>query len=497
MTVETPIFEPFASEPNAEGYARLRLEARGAGFSVPGQALGLMRVEFNTYGYGEGDYGGVIEPGIPANGLAGVNFTVGGTGYGRGVSFGGATVDFATKGYSTAPGFGAGGATLLFRTVGVAPSANAGDGYLVDRDPMVSGFGGHWFAVEHDALALSAHATHLHTVVLRAMLAYGDTQHGHFEGAFAATDALVLDGHASWLLHVLTEDGLVLGAEATPDYLAVARAIETLLASGVATGYVEAVSLVLDALVLRTLADGFDYERAMDTALLAAAVADAYTALGGVLDRLLTSPTATGAQRLTTLVRDDVVLDTQAATSADFHAALRDSLGLAAHLSLDTGEYVAWVVNTESAGVSTYQNYPFNSFASLGGRYYGATSQGLFLLEGEDDDGEAIDARIRLGLHDMNTRKLKRLPEAYIGYKSDGNLILRVIVADDQTGEKVALEYLMRPRAAPALRESRFITGRGVKAVDWDFEIENIDGADFDLAEVEFHPLIMDRRTRG
>lgn len=375
--------------------------------------------------------------------------------------------------------------------------ADAGHGLLMAPPFHVSGYGGQWFETPRETFQVGAGEASLPVHVLRDITLLGEEYSGRIEAAMVLADAVALSAPAAVVLYELILDLVVTAPDAQYTYTGAARALERLLAAGAATGYVEAIAVMLDAMALRSLADGFDFEQVTDTAALTAAVADAYTAMGAVLDRLLTSPEAVGAQHLTAVVRDTVAFDPTTATSADLYAVLRDSLGLAAHLSLDTGEYVAWVVNTESAGTSTYRNYPFNSFASLGGRYYGATSQGLFLLEGEDDDGEAIDARIRLGLHDMNTRKLKRLPEAYIGYKSDGNLILRVIVADDQTGEKVALEYLMRPRAAPALRESRFITGRGVKAVDWDFEIENIDGADFDLAEVEFHPLIMDRRTRG
>jgi len=33
--------------------------------------------------------------------------------------------------------------------------------------------------------------------------------------------------------------------------------------------------------------------------------------------------------------------------------------------------------------------------------------------------------------------------------------------------------------------------------VDWDFELENIDGADFELHSVEFLSVKMSRRTRS
>jgi len=39
--------------------------------------------------------------------------------------------------------------------------------------------------------------------------------------------------------------------------------------------------------------------------------------------------------------------------------------------------------------------------------------------------------------------------------------------------------------------------GWGLQAVDWDFELANVNGADFELHSVEFHPTQLSRRIRG
>ena len=135
-------------------------------------------------------------------------------------------------------------------------------------------------------------------------------------------------------------------------------------------------------------------------------------------------------------------------------------------------------------------------FTSLSGRY-ATGAEGLLALGGDTDAGAAIKAKIRLGMTDMGTRKMKRLPEVFMGYTGDGRLVLRVIYVDDKSGEKVGADYLMKPRPAGSKRESRFEPGKGLVAVDYDFELENIDGADFSVTNIEFSPMTVDRRTRG
>ena len=439
---------------------------------------------------------GDTEPEIPpeADGGYGYSTLVTGYNYSPGTTLGAYRYGGASFGIDM---FGAGGGDVGYRVAAFEAPPMVAYGFFTEPNPIMVAYGGVVFERIVDLFSVHQGIDGLPTAVLRERARLASTGRASLDALIELAEAIALDSRTAFVLFALAEDEVVLSSPAVYDYTALARVVDRMLASGTATSYLEALQLVAEAIVLRSMAGPLLFEQVLDTAVITALVADAFTAAAQVIERLLAGDVALSSHHMTAVVRETVLADASVATTAELAQLVRESVGFAVHLALDTGEYVAWVLNTEGKGVSTYQNYPFNSFMKLGGKYYGAMSDGLYLLEGEDDAGTDIAARIRLGVTDMNTRKLKRVPEAYIGYKSDGNLLLRVIVTDDHSGDKVALEYLMRPRPAVALRESRFEPGRGVNVVDWDFEIENINGADFDLAEVEFHPLITTRRTRG
>ena len=48
-----------------------------------------------------------------------------------------------------------------------------------------------------------------------------------------------------------------------------------------------------------------------------------------------------------------------------------------------------------------------NSFVEIDGKYYGASSDGLYLLEGSDDAGAPIDASFGFGQLDFGTPQVK------------------------------------------------------------------------------------------
>ena len=487
-------------EVRTDGEARGVLPMRGLAFGQDFEITNEHAVaigRFLLFGFGEGEvFDDYVVPPTPVTGDGTFYFTGSASGYVRVVGQASHT-SFRVEGAAFGAGLNA--ASGRFRLFGggaeVAPVTQYG--FAVEQEPVVASYGNMDFTFDRETIASSTAHNDLPIHVLRERARIAGSGRASLDALIALAEAIALDSRAAFVLFALAEDEVVLSSPATYDYTALARVVERMLASGAATNYLDALQLVAEAIVLRTMAGPLAFEQVLDTAVINALVADAFTAAAQVVERLLAGDVAVSSHHMTVVVRETMLADTSAATTAELSQLVRESVGFAVHMALDTGEYVAWVLNTDGKGVSTYQNYPFNSFMKLGGKYYGAMSDGLYLLEGENDAGADIAARIRLGVTDMNTRKLKRVPEAYIGYKSDGNLLLRVIVTDDRSGDKVALEYLMRPRPAVALRESRFEPGRGINVVDWDFEIENINGADFDLAEVEFHPLITARRTRG
>lgn len=343
--------------------------------------------------------------------------------------------------------------------------------------------------VLHDALHLGA---------VRDEVAAASWRVAHnFRGETAGRATISLGGEISAVYRILIEEGVRLDAGVVADHTAVSRAVDRLLLTGLAGSYLDAAQQVVVGLVFAELVDLLAAEKVADAAVLGAVAAELYTAVERAIENALLDITAAPSHTGVIVLAERLLASSVAAGSAELRDLLLESIGFSARLSLDSGEYVAWVLNTESAGLSSYTNYPFNSFAKVAGRYYGLTGAGLYRLDGGTDEGAAINSRIRAGMSDFGSRALKNIPDAYVAYTSDGTLLLRTITVNKRTGEKEAANYRLVPRGASALRENRFQMGRGVQSVDWDFELENIDGSDFSLESIEFRPVWLTRRTRG
>ncbi len=145
----------------------------------------------------------------------------------------------------------------------------------------------------------------------------------------------------------------------------------------------------------------------------------------------------------------------------------------------------AYSCNTEMGGVIPYDNFDFNELGFLQGLgYVGVKSDGLYLLDGADDDGTNIDAFIEFGITDFSEARgidpevLKRVIDAYVGYSATGDLLFTATL----DGETVTRTYrLSRRPADTGLRARRVNFNRGDKSRYWKFKIANDAGADFEI----------------
>jgi len=153
----------------------------------------------------------------------------------------------------------------------------------------------------------------------------------------------------------------------------------------------------------------------------------------------------------------------------------------------DPSRYTVWALNTVINGMTRYDNYAFNSLARVGQSYFGASRDGLYRLEGPDDDGVRIDSQINLGRMNFGTQQRKALPFVYVGIASDGRPVLKV-EADGET-----FYYRLRDWSTE-LENQRFELGRGLRAAYYNLTIINEGGHAFELAEIEFTPVTLKRR---
>jgi hypothetical protein len=169
-----------------------------------------------------------------------------------------------------------------------------------------------------------------------------------------------------------------------------------------------------------------------------------------------------------------------------FAPQLQDGVQIAAAF-LSAGDGItSWVVNAITGAVTEYDNYAFNSFAHFGQMYIAADSEGLYELNGVTDDGDAIIARIQSGLAQLTESRFTMLRDAYIGMRSDGKFVLRIVTGDGQS-------YSYR-FTAESMKTVRVQLGKGMRTRYASFELIG-EGDDFDLDSVEFIPLTSQRRV--
>jgi len=217
-----------------------------------------------------------------------------------------------------------------------------------------------------------------------------------------------------------------------------------------------------------------------------------------VLDAAVFGDSSAYAIRFNGVIEDGLKLGDTPAASLAAMLSMADGIGLAVSLRLADTIFYAWAMNARTHAPSLYENYPFNSFAPWkNGRVFGCGDTGIYEIGvGDTDAGADIKARVRMGLNDYGTGKLKRMPSLYLGYTSDGALALRVITTSPD-GHKIANDYLLVENSSQATREARIKVGRGLQSVWWDFELRNIDGAAFSIDAASLLPLVLDRRIRS
>ncbi len=305
------------------------------------------------------------------------------------------------------------------------------------------------------------------------------------------SETLRLDDRFGIVLDAVIADAAVLADLAAGDPRVTVALVDTLMATGQFQTSVSALAALVDVLALRDVLRSVADADLTDAAMLASELQAAVRAMEALVSGAMFSDELVGAAMVTVMVPDSVDLADSLDVGALRLAALTESMAIAVSLTLDGVPYLGLAMNTDTRGITEYDNYQYNSLAQYNGALYGAGPAGLYRLDGPDGD-ERVDAFLRTALLRIGGGKQARADAAYVGYRSDGTMQLKVITTGD--GTKVAHVYDLAERPAGAPRPGRFKIGRGLKSVYWAFELSTKDGADFDLDILAIHPLILDRR---
>lgn len=169
-----------------------------------------------------------------------------------------------------------------------------------------------------------------------------------------------------------------------------------------------------------------------------------------------------------------------------FRPILNEDIQITAAYVSPGQSFTSWAVNSRTGAVTEYTNYNFNSFAAMGNKYLAASDSGLYELNGDDDQGTDIIARIKSGLMQMGGAHFTSFKAAYLGLRGNGDWVFKL-----ETGDGKEYVYSI---VAQDMQTTKVRLGKGLRSRYFAFELIST-GQDFDMDSVEFIPLIATRRV--
>lgn len=154
-------------------------------------------------------------------------------------------------------------------------------------------------------------------------------------------------------------------------------------------------------------------------------------------------------------------------------------------------DYLGLCLQLERMAVSQYANYNFNSMTKFNGQYLGANENGIFRLDNGDLDGTSkIPAFFELLTSDWGIENQKRIRTIYVGYETNGQLVLKV--KDDDNNER---EYILEPNHLDNSQHGAKLPGdRGGKGRYWMIRVDNMNGADFSIDNIRILPVVLGKK---
>ena len=243
---------------------------------------------------------------------------------------------------------------------------------------------------------------------------------------------------------------------------------------------------ISDALRLRDSLGRFFGAEALDGVTVSPALLGIAQLPGVATDQINVSEATVAQLHLRVIASDRVEIDAVQALQAIYSQRVLDGVELSAAYLSPGGTFTAWAMNTRTGYVTEYDNFEFNSFASMGNKYIAASGSGLYELNGDTDAGADIIARLKSGYMQFGGTKLSRLKSAYIATRGGGDFVLKI-----ETGDGATYTYAVDSRN---MRSSKVHMGKGQRARYFSFELTSA-GQDFDLDTLEFVPVVVERRV--
>jgi hypothetical protein len=154
----------------------------------------------------------------------------------------------------------------------------------------------------------------------------------------------------------------------------------------------------------------------------------------------------------------------------------------------EASDYLTMVLNIKNKALTLYDNYDFNSMCRFGGKHFGATKTKIYDLDtGTTDDGTAIEWKFKTGYLDLEQKRKKKLRQAWLSYKTNGDVLMTVIQPDG-TEYEYNLEGIYQTETGLRVK-----FGKGIKSKYVALEVENVDGSTIVLDVLRLNMIEVDK----
>lgn len=155
-------------------------------------------------------------------------------------------------------------------------------------------------------------------------------------------------------------------------------------------------------------------------------------------------------------------------------------------------DYAVWVAHLDAETHSTYTQWPVNSLVRFNGRTLIALPDGIYEITAGKDVSTDVDTRVMWAPSQFGTPRQKNLEAIFAAARRSGSIRI-VAVADETEKRNYTVDV---PGARSGVGKDRILPGRGLSGSFWQLGVENIDGSDFSLAELEVVTVPQSRRLK-
>lgn len=153
--------------------------------------------------------------------------------------------------------------------------------------------------------------------------------------------------------------------------------------------------------------------------------------------------------------------------------------------------YDVYSICTDNISITEYKNFNFHSFVKFQGKVFGVKSDGIYLLEGDDDDGDLIESKVVTAAIDVGETNKKRITDLYLaGDLIDKDSLDGLILVKGEENQRPSINSKLGDETI------RVKLPRGLKFRKAQLGFVNKNGDDFNIESLEAKANFLSRKVK-